>query len=43
MPIRLQMRYAEKKQATIRVVWKDKPEGTDKNINFPLRTVGEDN
>ena len=43
-PIRLQMRHAESKCASVKVVWKDIPKGADDDsIQFAVRTVGEDN
>lgn len=40
-PIRLQMRNAKSKEARVKVVWKDKPKGTD--VDFAERLIGEDN
>ena len=43
-PIRLQMRHAESKCASVKVVWKYIPKGADDDsIQFAVRTVGEDN
>lgn len=40
-PIRLQMKSAESKEATVRVQWKDKPSVA--NFDFEEKKVGEDN